>query len=129
MKLLSMFIAVAVYMGIGGLWYSQLAFGKQWMELIGKKKEELLDPIKAMSYAVILAIMLAFGMSDVIVSNGAANIGDVLKVVLFLWTLFIFPITANEVIFGGKPIKLFLIHAGNQLVSLFAMGIVFLYIQ
>ena len=129
MKLLSMFIAVAVYMGIGGLWYSPLVFGKQWLELINKKQEELLDPIKAMAYALVLAIILAFGMSDVIISNGASNIFDVMKLIGFIWVAFVLPLTATEIIFGGKSIKLFLIHAGNQLVSLFAMGIVFLFIH
>ncbi|MEK6558162.1 MAG: DUF1761 domain-containing protein [Candidatus Margulisiibacteriota bacterium] len=128
MSVISIFLAVAVNVVVGSLWYSPFIFGKQWTELIGKNKSELGSPVRGMSIMVVLAVILSLVLSNVIRANHVTNIQDVLMITLFIWGGFVLPFTATDVAFAGKPWKLFLINAGNQLISLFGMGLVFLFV-
>lgn len=128
MSIISVLLAVAVNLIIGSLWYSPTVLGKQWLALIGKDRSELGTPLRGMMLMALLAVILSLVLAKVIQANHATTPQDVLMITLLIWCGFVLPFTASDVAFAGKPWKLFLINAGNQLVSLFAMGLVFVFV-
>ena len=45
-------VGAVVYFGIGGLWYSPVAFGKQWQEAIGWTEADAAQATLAKMYVV-----------------------------------------------------------------------------
>lgn len=116
--------AVVMFM-LGGLWYSPALFAKQWMELIGKSKEELKNASNATTYvrSFILGLMSCYVLANMINFAGATTVGTGAMVGFVCWAGFNgAPTYNNGVNFMKRPIALWGIDSGYILVSYLVCG-------
>lgn len=102
---LAILVAAFVQFVIGGLWYSPLLFGKQWMEIMGvshlpieeiKKMQKEMGPYYAVQFA--LTILYTIALACVIeMSPETFGIPAALKV----WAGFVVPTQISGVIWGS----------------------------
>ncbi len=129
---LAILVAGVVSMGVGFLWYSYAMFAKPWMKLMGYTKDSMKDEQKKMGpmYALsfVVALVTAYVLSHVMFLSehfyGYTPLMTGVTTAFFMWFGFVAPVQMTDVIFGGKPWKLFYINTGYQLASLLAMGVV-----
>ena len=107
---------------LGGLWFSPPLFGKIWVKLIDKKQEELMSPAKAMSLSVITTLIMTYFLAYFIALIGTQTFAGGMTIGAFLWIGFTAAPSMNNVIFEGKPLKLYIIHASYYLVCLIVSG-------
>jgi len=108
---------------IGGLWYGPL-FRKPWMAASGmsfeKGKQQNMVLVFGLTY--LLNVAMAFGISMLLGHQhgllGGAHTG------FFAAMVFIAPAIGVIYLFESRPLKLWLINAGYQVVNAAAMGAV-----
>ena len=116
---------VAIFI-LGGLWYSKALFAKKWMVLIGKSEEEM----KAKSGPMPILLLQAFicGLIEAwvlaVILNHFMNM-DVLRGVavgVLCWLGFEAATSYANAIFEQKPLGLWAIDSGYNLVSFIIAG-------
>jgi len=113
--------ALAAY-ALGALWYAPPVFGNAWFRALGKRKEELGSPGKAMAVQLALTLVTAACLALLVVRFGAitwaegAGIGFVAGVGLVATGL------ASDYLFCGWSLRLYTIQIAYKLVSLTLMG-------
>ncbi len=119
--------AAVVRMALGAFWFSPAGFGKPWMMLMGMTQEKMMEAQKkggmwklyliefigALITSFVLAFLLVGG------SNTALN-GAFAGAILWLGLTAAWMI--SDYTWGGRPIKLFWITGGYQLISMILMG-------
>jgi hypothetical protein len=120
---LSVFVAALAGFVIGSLWYGPL-FSKPWMRLTGMSKEKGAQASMPLVFggAYVLNLLGAAGIAFLLGDHGGVFSG--LHVGAF--TGFFFIATAIGVIylFEQRPLQLWFINAGYQVVNFAAMGAV-----
>lgn len=129
-NLMGVLAAMVASMVVGGLWYSNMLFGKTWAKLskIDDKKAKEGAP-KALAGMALLALVMGYVLAHV--SYLSVNFYSdysfqtaALTSAFWMWLGFVLPITASDSLFNQAPWKLTAIHAGNWLVTLLGMGLV-----
>ncbi|MBI4080776.1 MAG: DUF1761 domain-containing protein [Candidatus Levybacteria bacterium] len=122
---LTVLIAAAVSMVIGFVWYGPL-FGKSWAKLMGftekKKKEMKREAPRMYAMTFVVSLITAYVLAYFVFFTQALSATDGMMTGFFVWLGFVATTLFTGVIFGNKPIALYLINAGFQLVSLLTMG-------
>ena len=62
---LAILVAAIIPMVVGGLWYSNMLFAKQWMALMGKTEEEIkkdFNPARTYGITFVMCIVMAYVM-------------------------------------------------------------------
>lgn len=123
LRWLELVAAAALRQGIGLVWYAPFAFGRSWARLQALEPRAVhrrarwawpLDSLCALLIAFTLMEVLDFaGMIDAL---GGAVVG------FLMWLGFVAAATSNRVLYGGQPVRLFLIDAGFGLTTLVGMG-------
>ncbi len=110
-------------MAIGAVWYSPILFANPWMEALGKKPEEMGDPMKAMAAmpfnVIATAFVIAFLMSALSLSGALSGI----ILGTLVWAGFALTSHVNLFLFEGRKTSLFLINIGHLWVTYVLMGI------
>jgi hypothetical protein len=123
---LAVLVAAAIRMAVGALWYSSAGFSKQWMALAGITKEKMDEAMKkgmGKLYAtefggsLITSLVLAG-----ILANGPASAGSGAVAGAILWLGFVATSTLSDFIFAQRPMKLYWINNGYNLVALILTG-------
>lgn len=118
---------------IGGLWYSPLFFGKQWMHLMGLTKEHMEHEKKkgmATSYLVsfIGALVMAYVLSHVFVYASTytktSGVSAGLMVGFWSWLGFVATVGLGSMLWEKRPFSLYLINMAYYLVTLCVMGVI-----
>ena len=115
-------VAAAANVIIGALWYSPPAFGRRWMDLIGRSQQDLsaAGPLYALTAlaALVEAIALSWFISQTgwRTGSGGALIG------LYAGLGFTATAMFSEVLFAGRPARLYAINAGYQVFQAVVMG-------
>jgi len=103
---------------LGSLWYSQILFGKQWMEAMGKKEDEA-DMHKNMwgaySISFIGALLASFILALLVEYKLAATFLEGTILGIMAWVGFVLPFGLNGVLFESRNKKLFYINTGYYL--------------
>ena len=129
MLIVGLLLAVVANMIIGMLWYGPVLFGDTWMKLAGVKMDPN-DPNlkkeiqKCMTLSPLIALTTALVM---VCFMTRMNIHTVISGALFGFTAwFGFNMTTmyNDVLYGKKSFKLYLINVGYVLASFVTMGAV-----
>ncbi len=111
------------YLILGALWYSPLLFGKQWMELNGFTEKDLKTnkPLWMITLVTFLSAFVAsFVISMVLGPRSSAGFGAIIGAcIAFFW---IAMSKLTSVLFENQPVKLYLLHAGFDLVAFMIMG-------
>lgn len=116
-------VAALVYLVIGSLWYSPLLVGNTWVKLIGFSDEDFKSarPIwKIMLITYLFAFLAAFSLAMFLGADSDALFGAIAgALVAVFW---ITTSKASMVLYENKPVKLWLLHAGFDLLAYVAMG-------
>jgi len=126
-SLLGVIIATVVATVLGMFWYSPAGFGKQWMSSLGFTKKDL---AKAKSKGMgkiyfinlIATLVLAYVLSMFVKGLSASGFMEGAVVGFFVWFGFIATILLGSILWEGKPVQLYWINAGYQLITLLLMG-------
>ncbi len=126
---LAVLVAAIASMIVGAIWYSPMVMGKQWMALTGKTEEEIKKmPKNKMTKMYLLtfigSLVMAYVLAHMIDYVNADTATGGLQTGFWLWLGFVAPAFLSEHLFNGKPMKLYGIVTGFQLVNLLVMGVI-----
>jgi hypothetical protein len=128
-NLLAVFVAAIATMVVGFLWYSPLLFARPWMVLMGydpndKAKLEEMRKSAGKSYAAsfVASLVSAFVLAKIIDVTTVDRALYGMKIGFAVWLGFVATAQLTEVLFAKKPVKLYFINTGYQLVCYLAMG-------
>jgi hypothetical protein len=122
---LAILVSAVIWRLIGALWYSSAMFGDAWMQITGMTGEMLtqkgpllyvMPVVGSLVTCYVLAHAVAYAKA------GTAGMGAVVG--FWNWLGFIGAIMIVTVSFQGKPITLWLIDAGYDLVGMLIAGII-----
>jgi len=128
-NLWSVLVAAVATMVVGFLWYSPILFARPWMSAMGydpDDKAKIAEMQKGAGplygIAMLASLLSAFVLGKVLdgLTINSALYG--LKVAFAVWLGFVATVQLTDTLFGKKPVKLFLINTGYQLVCYLAMG-------
>lgn len=119
---LAVFVTAIISMAMGMFWYSQKAFGKQWIELSKIKVSKKESMGQTMFIAFIASLITSFVMANFIKFTEAANLISGAQTGVLLWLGFVAPVQLGIVLWENKPVKLFLINTAHNLVNLAIIG-------
>ncbi|MCC7197122.1 DUF1761 domain-containing protein [Candidatus Peregrinibacteria bacterium] len=128
---LAILVCAITQMGLGMLWYSPVLFGKQWSKLMGynlkskddvKKMQKEAGPAYVMS--LIAAFVIAFVLSHFVDYTGSTTAIAGMITGFWCWLGFSTTTMLMNHMFSNKPVKLYLIDTGYQLVNMMIMGAV-----
>lgn len=106
----------------GALWYSPMVFGMMWQDAVGKKPEDLGNPIQAMGHAAVISLVAATAMAILQHLIGVSSIAQGIFTGLGIGVGFVFAHEAKAAGFTGKSRKLVLIDGGAEIAGLAVMG-------
>lgn len=112
-------------MGLGFFWYGPL-FAKPWMKLVGVSQSTMNKAGMGKTYAIstLGSLVMAYVLAHIVSLMNATTFVGGLQAGFWMWLGFIAPSMLNGVLFEKKPLKLYQIDAGYQLVALLLMGVV-----
>lgn len=123
-NLLAVLVAAVASMIIGGLWYSPLLFGKQWMKLSGMSKQKIkkakTNGKVGRSYFIsfLMTLVACYVLAHFVIYVTASTFADGAQLAFWAWLGFEVPLALNETLWGGKSFKLFVLNAAHHLVAL-----------
>jgi hypothetical protein len=128
-RLVPVLVAAVATMVIGFLWYSPWLFARPWTLAMGynpddKAKMDEMRKGAGKNYAVafITSLISAFVLAKIIDVTTVNSPLYGMKVAFAIWLGFVTTVQLTGKLFERKPIKLYLINTGYQLVSYLAMG-------
>ena len=128
-SLIAVFLAAVAMMAVGFLWYSPLLFANPWMLAMGydpndkAKIEEMQKGAgKIYGLAFLGSLVSAFVLGKIMDVTTINSIPYGLKVGFAIWLGFVATVQLTDFLFSRKPLKLFLINTGYQLVCYLVMG-------
>lgn len=125
---LAVVVSALINMVLGFLWYGPL-FGKEWMKLTGLTKEKV-EAMKKdgskmqVTYGMSLlgAVVIAYVLAHFVSYLQVDTLFEGVELGCWIWLGFVATTMLNQVLYDGKPWKLYLINAGYYFVSLLLMG-------
>ncbi|MCE1199448.1 MAG: DUF1761 domain-containing protein [Marinilabiliales bacterium] len=116
-------LAGFAYLLIGALWYSPLLFGKQWIRLNNFTEADLkgnkpMWMITLVSF--ISGILISYVISIPLGPHSNGTFGALIGFIIAVFWISTSKLTS--VLFENKPFKLYLIHAGFDVVAFMVMG-------
>ncbi len=113
-------------MVIGFLWYSKMLFGATWMKLSGISEADMKKANSNMPVMYgtmfVASLVMAYVLAHFAKYAGAATLMDGVVAGFWAWLGFVATTMLSGSLFESKPIKLYFINTGYQLVTLVVMG-------
>ena len=128
-KLWAVALAGVATMVIGFLWYSPLLFARPWMVAMGydpddkariAEMQKSAGPMYGIS--LLASLISAFVLAKVLVGMTIYSALYGMKIGVAVWLAFVATVQLTDKMFGQRPMKLFLINTGYQLVCYVVMG-------
>jgi len=111
------------YLILGALYYSPILFGKQWIKLNGFTDEDLKSnkPMWMITlFSFLSAFVASFLISMIMGPNSSAQFGAIVGACIAIFWISMSKLIS--VLFENQPFKLFVLHAGFDLVAFMVMG-------
>lgn len=128
---LAIFIAAASSMVVGAVWYSQGVFGRAWARLAKvrmNKKPSNGEMLRLLGLTFVASLMTAYVLAHVAFLGNSyfqnSFLQDTLSAGFWLWLGFTIARILTHDIFEGRPSKLTLLTAGNELLTVIVMALV-----
>lgn len=127
---LAVFLAAVSSMVVGGLWYSQVLFGKQWMEEMKFTEADIKDgAMKAMIGAFILSLLTAWVLAHTTYLSSAfftemTFFQTALTTAFWLWLGISMTTHVTHALFEQRTLRHILISIGNRFVTIMVMGLI-----
>ena len=119
----AMLAAAIVRMAVGAVWFSPIAFVKPWQALIGLSQAQMKSGMpRAIGADFIASLIMAFVLAHAVVYAQAATLGQGALVGFFNWLGFVAVIQFTAVLYEQRPMKLFYLQSGFNLIALVLMG-------
>ena len=129
LNLLSVLAAAIATMILGFLWYSPLLFAKPWTVAMGydlndKAKMEEMRKGAGKLYGItfVASLVSAFVLAKIIDVTTVTSALYGMKIGFAVWLGFVTTVQLTSTLFKKRPIKLYLIDTGYQLVCYLLMG-------
>jgi hypothetical protein len=124
-NLLAVLIAAIINMVIGMLWYSPILFAKLWMSSLGKTDEDFKNNSPGPLYMIntIASLVIAYVLAHFIDYVQATTVIQGVQVGFWIWLGFLVTTLLPVYLFEMRPIRLYFIYIGYQLVSFTIMAI------
>ena len=118
-------MAVAVQ-AVGALWYSPLLFSKAWVADVGISEEKLKEggAARPMIGALVASLVMAYVLAHFVVYTKSTTVATGLQCGFWTWLGFVATSIGTNYLFERRPLRLFLVNSGYNLVSLLGMGAV-----
>lgn len=127
-NLMAVLVCGIASMVIGFVWYSKALFGNTWMKLSGVSEADMkkANSNMPMLYGTmfIASLVMAYVLAHFAKYAGALTLTDGMVAGFWAWLGFVATTMLTNVLYEGKPVKLYLINAGYQLVTLVVMGMI-----
>jgi hypothetical protein len=122
-------VGAVVYFGVGGLWYSPVAFGKQWQEAIGWTEADAAQATPAKMYVVpaVTCLLSTIGLAMVSEATSTETFGEGVVLGLVVGVLVVAPALFVTGFFDPrkpKPQTWIGITAGYHVVSLLIVAVI-----
>jgi hypothetical protein len=123
---LAVVVAAIAYMALGALWYSPALFGRAWMRLIGKSKEQIAADFKAINYlwAIIAAFLASYGIARLMLWTGLSGVGEAIKLALLVGVSFVLAAMWVNDSFEARPRALTLVNVAYHVAGLIVAAII-----
>jgi len=128
-NLLAVLLAAVATMVVGFIWYSPMLFARPWTVAMGydpddKAKMDEMRKSAGPLYGIsmLASLLAAFILGKVILGLTIDTPLYGAKVGFGIWLGFVMTVQLTDMLFGKRPLKLFLINTGYQLVCYVAMG-------
>jgi hypothetical protein len=127
-NLLAVLVAGLVAFAIGGAWYSPAMFAGPWMAAHGYTDEKMAamkqsnPPARAMAVTAVCQIVMAYVVAVLLAWTGMAGWTRGVAMGVLLWVGLAGAVALIANVFSDKPIRVFVIESGYQLVCLIVMG-------
>ena len=115
-------VATLVNYILGGLWYSPLLFGNKFLQIMNWSPEKIAEmerqtPVKELSIAFVMSLVLVYILAHLVQYTKAKTAWAGIETAFWLWLGFIVTTQLATVIFEQRPLGLYLINIGYQLVG------------
>ena len=128
-NLLSVLVAAIATMILGFLWYSPILFAKPWTVAMGydlndkaKMDEMRKGAGKLYGITFVASLLSAFVLAKIIDVTTVNSALYGMKIGFAVWLGFVTTVQLTSTLFKKRPIKLYWIDTGYQLVCYLAMG-------
>jgi len=107
---------------LGAVWYAPPVLGNAWLRALGKRKEELGSPVRAMTIQLLLTLVTATVLALLVVRFGAITWAEGAAIGLVAGVGLVATSLASDYLFCGRSLRLYSIQVAYKLVSLTLMG-------
>ncbi len=114
--------AVGAAYALGALWYAPPVLGDAWLKALGKRREELGSPARALAVQFLLTLLTATVLALLVVRFGAITWAEGAAIGLIVGVGLVATAAASDHLFCGWSLRLFSIQTAYKLVSLGVMG-------
>lgn len=114
-------VAAAFNMLLGTIWYAPAVFGKPWMKLTGLKMGQG-STVTGYAITAAGALVQVWVLVHFVRYAGALTAVKGAEVGFWLWLAFVAIVMATNIVFEGRPWKLWSINSGYFLVALVLNG-------
>ena len=125
-RLSAVLVAAIAKMVVGAIWYSPRVWGTQWLALMGWSQKELQQRktglSKAYGWTFAGALALAYFLAHCVAYMRAETPAYGALVGIWVWFGFVATTSLSAYLFDGRPLKLYLINQGYELVMFAVMG-------
>jgi len=120
--------AVATFV-LGFIWYGPL-FGKQWMQYMGVKEQDMKkgNMPMAMAGGLVTSFIGAYVLGIFLETAVSSDLMTALMVGFLAWLGFQATILAGSVLWEMKPVSLFMLNAAYQLAAALMMSAILFYL-
>ena len=123
-RLSAVIVAAAAKMVIGAAWYSPKAWGAKWVALMGRSDKELRPKhvSRAYGWTFATALVVAYFLAHCVAYMQAVTLAYGALVGAWVWLGFVATTSLSTYLFDGRPLALYAINQGYELVIFMVMG-------
>lgn len=120
-NLLSVLLAALLFVLIGWGWYSPPLFGGT-CQLTEEQKNDKTGCMRGMIGSFIAGLVIAYVLSMFMTWLHIVTLIDGAVLGFFIWLGFLVTTHLSSVLWGGRPLKEYIVHMGYLLVAFLVMG-------
>lgn len=125
---LAVLLAGLSSMVVGAIYYAKPVFGRAWMKLANLDEKKLGGPGKAMAFAVVMSLVMAFVVAHVAAISRpfyeVSALSAALTTAFWLWLGISMTTVIIHDVFEHRPYKLTFITVAYQFFAMMAMGLI-----
>lgn len=119
----AMLVAAIIRMAVGAVWFSPIAFVEPWQKIIGLTPDQMKSGMpRAIAADAVGSLLMAFVLAHSVVYAQATTLALGAAVGFANWLGYVAVVQFTGVLYEQRPIKLFFLQSGFNLVAMLLMG-------